>query len=98
MRVCRPSGPLAADFTPLLDRQKREARAAQDAATAETALDKLGLDPDVAHALRSMGLRDVAAVISMDRREFTAMALRYHNVRKRTLSPLLELCERLTSA
>ena len=81
----------------LLHRQKREAQAAQNAATAETALDKLGLDPDVAYALRSMGLRDVAAVIAMDRRELMAKVLRFHNVGKRTLSPLFTLCDRLTA-
>lgn len=80
----------------LLDRLKREAKAAQDAATPESPLGRLGFHPDLVHALSGMRLRTVGEVMAMDRKEFTAAALRYHNVRKRILSPLFEICDRLT--
>ena len=81
----------------LLDRQKREARAAQDAATLESPLGQLGFHPDLLHALHDIKLRTVADVLAMDRREFTAVALRYHNVRKRVLAPLFAICDRLAA-
>ena len=82
----------------VLDREKRAASAAQDAARPHTSLSHLRLDRDLTYALRHMGLRTLADVIAMDRAEFTAAALRYHNVRKRTLTPLFAILDRLTTS
>lgn len=75
----------------LRDREKREAKAARDAATLGTPVDQLGLPDELTQALLAMGLADLCSILTQDIRRFESKVLQYPNVSRRSLIPLAEL-------